>query len=370
MIVKMILTNAFDPDPRVYKEAITLVKNGHDVEILAWDRERKFINSPFEIKEGIKIRRFFSTGKYGSGIKQVFGYLNFSREIIKYLNVNKFDYIHCHDFDGLLIGRLLKIKNKNFKLVYDEHDLFYLYFENRGRTQSLLLSKLVKKIELLCLRKVNYHIVVTPNMKRLYENITKSIVITNAPLKSSFKTIEKTKRKKIIIGFIGAVRYFNELKVLIDTSSKYENMEVFIAGKGTKLDEIKGYVAQKGYNHVRIFGQYHIDQLEELYSQIDITYLVYPSKDAKISLPNKFFESIVTETPMIAYEKSEFGEIIKRNSLGWTISSQNLEDRLSEVLKQINKNNSIQSYKLNIKNNKEYYYWESNIDKLLKIYNS
>ena len=61
----MILTNGFGSDPRVYKEAKTLVQAGHDVEILCWDRENKYINKEDEIIDGIKIKRFFARSKYG-----------------------------------------------------------------------------------------------------------------------------------------------------------------------------------------------------------------------------------------------------------------------------------------------------------------
>jgi len=37
----MLLAKAYRPDPRVYKEAMTLSKNGFDVSILCWDREGK-----------------------------------------------------------------------------------------------------------------------------------------------------------------------------------------------------------------------------------------------------------------------------------------------------------------------------------------
>ena len=165
----MILTNAFDPDPRVFKEAYTLVNHGHDVEILAWDRKSKYINCPTEIISGIKITRFFSVGEYGSGVKQIFGYFKYIKEVLKYLKVNKFDFIHCHDFDALLLGFLLKIKNRNLKLVYDEHDLFYLYFKHRSGIHNLTLTHLIKKIELFVLRYVDYHIVVTPKMREIYQ---------------------------------------------------------------------------------------------------------------------------------------------------------------------------------------------------------
>ena len=47
--VLMLLTNAFDPDPRVHHEAKALVESGYDVTILCWDRDYK--TPAYEITE-------------------------------------------------------------------------------------------------------------------------------------------------------------------------------------------------------------------------------------------------------------------------------------------------------------------------------
>ena len=39
--ILMLLSNAFDPDPRVHQEAVSLAQNGYDVQLLCWDREGK-----------------------------------------------------------------------------------------------------------------------------------------------------------------------------------------------------------------------------------------------------------------------------------------------------------------------------------------
>ncbi len=52
-IVKMILTNGFEPDLRVYKEAKYLISKGHKVEIICWDREARYKDKPNEIIEVI-----------------------------------------------------------------------------------------------------------------------------------------------------------------------------------------------------------------------------------------------------------------------------------------------------------------------------
>ena len=48
MKIIMVLTNGFFPDLRVYKEAKYLSKNGHDVEILCWDRDGRYKEKPVE----------------------------------------------------------------------------------------------------------------------------------------------------------------------------------------------------------------------------------------------------------------------------------------------------------------------------------
>ena len=75
----MILTNGFDPDPRVYKEAKSLKKLGHKVTILCWDREGTYIDKQEEDLEGIHIVRFFGNAEYGTGYKQIFKFLNFKK---------------------------------------------------------------------------------------------------------------------------------------------------------------------------------------------------------------------------------------------------------------------------------------------------
>ena len=44
MNVLMTLSNPFTPDPRVYNEAKSLIKAGHKVTIITWDKKRKSID--------------------------------------------------------------------------------------------------------------------------------------------------------------------------------------------------------------------------------------------------------------------------------------------------------------------------------------
>lgn len=370
--IKMILTNGFDPDPRVYKEAKTLVQAGHDVEILCWDRKNQYLDKENETVDGIKIKRFFPKAEYGSGYKQIKAYKKFIKEVRDYLKNKKYDAIHCHDFDGLFAGKKIHKINKNIKFVYDEHDLFYQYFMGRDGFINQSIYKYIIKKEKAILKNIDKHIVVTPNMAKLYDKSDNVIIINNAPYKEMFKYIDKEKRDKIVIGFIGSVRHFNELKILIDSSIRFKKyIDILIAGRGVDLERLKNYCVDNHFSNVVFTGAFEMAELEKLYKKIDITYLIYP-KTAIVSMPNKFFESVITETPIIADINTEFGKIVNDEKFGFVIdSNKEIQSQLEDIFRQLKQNeNILKDYKDNMNKEKLKYYWENNVDTLLSIYDN
>lgn len=368
MKIAMILTNGFDPDPRVYKEAKTLVHIGHTVHILCWDRTGRYKDKPIEELDGIKIVRFFGDAVYGTGYKQLGKFLDFKNDVYKYISENDFEAIHCHDFDGLFIGYNVN-KKLNKKLVYDEHDLFYMYFADRKGLINKAVYYFIINMEKRMLPKVDTHIVVTPKMAEMYESMGgNTVIVNNAPYKGLFNDIKKTESSKIRIGFIGSVRYLEEMRALINASQKYkEAVEVVINGGGIALEELKYYCSE--LENVTITGAYSIKDIEGLYKNIDVTYAFYPGKTSEISMPNKFYESIITETPIIANEVTEFGQEVKKNGLGYTINGNDLEYDLKTVIsKLVDNKNEIKDIAEKMRTIKDQYFWEANEDILRKIY--
>src|ERR1700677_5231158 len=72
MTVLMLLTNAYDPDPRVRQEALALIRMGCRVKLLAWDRDLK--SPAIENMEGVEVERVFLPSKHGRGTTQIFFY--------------------------------------------------------------------------------------------------------------------------------------------------------------------------------------------------------------------------------------------------------------------------------------------------------
>src|ERR1035437_10035402 len=70
--VFMLLTNAYDPDPRVRQEALALIGMGCRVRLLAWDRDLKAPAT--ECMEGVEVERVFLSSAHGRGTLQLFFY--------------------------------------------------------------------------------------------------------------------------------------------------------------------------------------------------------------------------------------------------------------------------------------------------------
>jgi glycosyltransferase involved in cell wall biosynthesis len=370
MKIVMLLTNGYSPDIRVYKEAKTLGEIGYDVEILAWDRESGFINAPEIYNGNIFIKRFYPKSKYGSGLKQFKALLSYYMEVIKYLSDQSEYILHCHDFDTLILGLMLKFK-KRVKLVYDEHDFFSLYFKKKKKLTYIIIGKIIEIIEKFLLRFVDYHIVVSPKMKELYKKRSKNIeVITNAPFTKDVYYEKKVCSKKLQIAYIGNVNYFDEIKLLLQLSKEFiNNVDFHVYGKGVFLSEIKKLYAN--YTNVFIHGEFSYKLLMSIYKKIDISFMFWKIEYSYIVMPNKFFEAIITETPMIVNKNTEIGEIVKKEKIGFAIDESNAYNMLKKTIQYILAHpeclNKIQNNMHKIKNS---YTWKPNEVKLKKIYDS
>src|SRR5215469_4561418 len=117
--VLMLLSNGFDPDPRVHNEARTLVENGYSVRIVAWDRDRA--RPEEELVDGIEVRRVYLKSTHGRGWTQMlFMPLVFLR-MIRIALQGRFDIIHAHDFDTLPPALFLSWLRRT-PVVYDAHE--------------------------------------------------------------------------------------------------------------------------------------------------------------------------------------------------------------------------------------------------------
>ena len=107
MNILMILSNPFIVDPRVYKEATSLVQAGHQVTVIVWDRKQQY--EPESIIDGVRIIRI-----HNKKLQRILPHDLFRNPLwwrtaykkgLELYNTDfPFDVVHCHDLDTLQAG--------------------------------------------------------------------------------------------------------------------------------------------------------------------------------------------------------------------------------------------------------------------------
>ena len=361
MKIIMILTNGFPPDLRVYKEAKYLVQNGNDVEILCWDRENNFIDKPKEVIDNIKITRFYGKSRYGSGLKQIFKLFEFKRSCKKYLKDIQYDYIHCHDLDGALVGYLLN-KNKK-KMIFDMHEYY-----NSGSYAKIYF--IVKRL-LHFLQNKSYKIIhvndkQTEGMSQ--KNKKKLIYLPNYPELSKFDKVEHIPAEDLRIMYAGYVRHLIPMQNLIKAADKMELVKISIHGSGEVLESLEEIA--KGIDNVEITGAYTHQEVTKFYANADVVYIVYNKGNLndEAALPTKFFEAIISGLPVIVAKDSLLERKVKEYDIGFSVDGTDYED-IRNLLKQLRDNREILEQKRkNIESIKSKFLWEDVVKNLDNIY--
>jgi glycosyltransferase involved in cell wall biosynthesis len=365
----MLLTNGFDPDIRVNKEACSLARMGNEVEIWCWDRESKYRINPKTHENGFSVRRFFIPSVYGSGLRQVGGLLLFYRSVLRHVPKGQFDAVHAHDFDTLFLGVRLSRKN-HIPLTYDQHDLFHLYFKNRGGVGKII-AWIIQKAERVLLRYVCTHIVVTQGMKSIYsrfEPASRIHIIDNAPSKYLFPVREKPLHQPPRVSYIGSVNYFAALDPACRAAaSRPESVILSIHGRGIDYERLKSQYSDAP--NIKITGQFAYSSLVSLYNETDVVFAFYPTQISELSMPNKFYESLLSCTPMIVNGESEFGKIVKEHGWGFVFEESDLEESLRSFFQRLpSLGRELGAIRDRMMRDRETYSWERNEIELKLIY--
>lgn len=356
--VYMILTNSFNPDVRVYKEAKYLVKQGFNVTILCWDRKCEFIDKCTENVDGIIIKRFSIPANPGTGMKQLLSYFKFIRVVKKYLKNKEYSYLHCHDFDGILIG-MITAKKKQKKVVFDMHEIYKNYAYAKFFFFDYLYNQILKKSDYIIYVNEKQVSDMLPEIKK------KTIYLPNYPELDIYKPIEKKETNIIRVNYIGSLRDYDSLKSLAKLGEDNDNIKVGLYGTGICLDTLK-----KEYQNSRIeiYGKYNgILESGEIYRNTDILYCSYnPNvENWKNAYPVKLFEAIVTLTPVIVSTNTITEKFVKEYGIGEAVEYANKESIYNAITK-ISKNYSV--YVKNLKKISGEYKWETAVKHLDKIY--
>jgi glycosyltransferase involved in cell wall biosynthesis len=296
--------------------------------------------------------------------------------LISLVKLYKFNpnVIHCHDWYMLPISVIGKILFKS-KLVYDAHEL-----ESERQQMSELMKKIVKYIERISWKHVDYFITVSDLIQKWYlesYGYKNSKVIINSPEIMSINSaatsaknfnlrdIFNLKSEILIYIYNGYLTHGRGIEIMLEAFSKTETSSVLVfLGEGPLIEKINTYKEQN--ENIFVHKMVPHDEVTQIVSSADfgLCLIEDASLSYRYSLPNKLFEYIFAGLPVVASNLPAIKKIVLDFNLGVVI---NLS--VENLIKVLTENSLLTEVsKFTYKNSISHLSWESQALKLREIY--
>jgi len=357
MNAKIVILLSHHPDPRMIRRAKTLLKIVDNVTMVFW--ERTFNTS---IPQEIQVKAIKASDPW-NWFGRILVDLKLFLISINYLLIKKPAIIYVSGIDMLPVGYFYKIFRHRVKLILEVPDLPGGRFSNRKWIKYLnnLINKIIKKADLLVLTSPyfwdEYYKNVFPYPERVF-------IMENLPPKRLFQNFKPKSHEKLVIGWVGTVRYAKQIEMLFEGCKEWEDkVQIVIAGSGPDYEYIKRI--SKNYNNVEVTGSYNYEKdIADIYSKIDIMYSVYDADlyNVRVAIPNRLYEAIVCGLPIIVAKNTALSGLVKKYGVGFEVSHNDVNDLKALIGKIVENPSLLDSYRENALKIRDNFYYE-NVEK-------
>ncbi|MBE6336924.1 MAG: glycosyltransferase family 4 protein [Lentimicrobiaceae bacterium] len=353
-------------DQRVHKSCLTLQKAGFEVLLVG----RKLKNSPKMDDRPYRTHRMRLIFEKGPLF-----YAEYNIRLFLYLLFHKADCLLSNDLDTLLPSFFIS-RMKRINLIYDSHEYFTEVPELVYRPK---VQKVWRTIEEFVLPKMKEMITVNESIADLFRDKygIKVHVIRNIPMRK-MKPAPTTREalglpndKHILILQGSGINIHRGSEELVSAMQYLDDCVLLIIGGGDVLPLLKKEVTDNHYeDRVRFFPRMPyqdmmaITQLAELGFTLDRdTNLNY-----KFSLPNKLFDYIQADVPIIASHLPEIERIIRNYNIGAFIDDHDPLTIARTIKDVISDEKTLLTWKNNLTFAAKDLCWENEENILMKIY--
>lgn len=361
------VSNDLYTDQRVHKVCTFIQKQGYDVRLIG--RLKK--DSVKELKRNYATKRFKMWFDKGPLF-----YAEFNLKLFLYLLFHKCDKIVANDLDTLLACYSAKKLKRNCELIYDSHEYFTEVPELVNRPK---IQKIWETIEEKIFPKLNFIYTVNDSIANLYKvkyNKEIKVVRNISPLWINSSLISKKElgipEDKLILIIQGAgINIDRGAEEAVEAMKFIENACLLIVGNGDVIPSLKEFVSKNQLEKKVLFFpkmDYQKMMLYTTHADIGLT-LDKPSNiNYLYSLPNKIFDYVQANTPIIGSNLVEVSKIIKNNKVGIIIDSVNPESIIKSVLEIQENQNLLNELKRNCEIAKNELNWENECKTLASFY--
>ncbi len=359
----MVETNNISYDSRVQNEALALSKN-FEITVIA----RKFPNQGSLRQIPFRVKRINYRGFRLGLLNILSSFWSLSMACFK----ENPDVFHAHDIDGLLCAFLAALFKRKI-LIYDSHELWsdiYPFTNLRG------VRWLLPLLEKVLMTKVAAGITVNQSIaKYLSGKYHRSFLAiyntTDSKLQKAPINLRKSfPNQKLIIHSGGANEGRGFEEMILAAAILPKNYRLIFLGAGLAKSEIEENItALKLKKKIAFLPAVKPDEIVSVVSQADLGLALTQkiSLSYYYSLPNKLFQYINGELPVLGSNFPEFKNIIVSNHIGQVVNPSEpglIAKKIVEMIKPLNQ----KKYRQNLKKIKKNYRFEAETKKLVLFY--
>jgi glycosyltransferase involved in cell wall biosynthesis len=365
------VTNDLFSDQRVDKVCNSLTAMGFEVTLVG----RCYASSPALLPRNYHTRRMRLWFK-----KKAIFYVEFQIRLFFLLLFSRMNILVSNDLDTLLPNFIIsKIRNK--KLVYDSHEYFCGVPELIHRPKIQAVWRFVER---LCVPYVSDMITVNQSIADLYDKeypqrknrvrvVRNFPVLTKPSITETKRTLNISEDKMILLlqgSGINVDRGGEELVAAMSLLDP-QRVHLLIVGSGDAIPNLKKEVSERNLENVVTFVARTTPQKLANYTYwADIGFSL--DKDTNLnyrySLPNKIFDYIRAETPVICSDLPEIAKIIRESQTGIVLDEMTPKAIASAVNILLEEPEKYRFYKENCTQAAICYCWENEEGVLKEVY--
>jgi glycosyltransferase involved in cell wall biosynthesis len=352
------VTNDLATDQRVNKVCNFLLDEGFDVLLIG--RQQKDSLPVCENYKTKRIQLLFNKG--------FLFYAEYNFRLFFMLLFSKKDILLSNDLDTLLANFLIsKIQSK--KIVYDSHELFPEVPELVNR---LFVKKCWSRLEKWILPQLKNTYTVCNSIANYYDIKygTNFKVVRNLPTLKNIKTSSfpfAIEDKKIIL-YQGAINIGRGLELMIDTIKYLPNYIFVVIGDGDLLKGLKEQIIKENLEaKVKFLGKLNPKDLQKItpLANLGISLEEDLGLNYRFALPNKIFDYIQAELPVLVSNLPEMKQVVNKYKVGEIAIDRNPKSLAKQIVlfSKIN-------YTTALKTSKKILVWNNEIKQLKEIFSN
>lgn len=310
-------------ESRIIKETVSLADSGlfdSIIVICLWAeglQEEEFIHPKVKVVR-LKIKNS------AKPVSRLHKFIPYFKSFIKVLKEFEPDVINIHQVKILPVMPVLWLLGIKVKYIYDTHEL-------ETETISLEGSKLkplYKAIENACIRRFALTIVVTDSISRWYQTkygINNIVTVRNCPVAPSTTINEDLFRINLGIGenvmiflYQGGISKGRGVELILKSFSENPSKEkcIVFLGYGPLENLVKEYSEQ--HENIYFHPAVSPDLLLNYTSSADVGLSLIENTclNEDYCLPNKLFEYIMAQKPVIVSDLKDQREFVNQNKIG------------------------------------------------------